>query len=134
MRLLNCKDPIISQVLLPWYVPVDKTELEIGWELNQRLKNNPDDTFCCVAIENNRIQGFLVAYCRESDVFLWQARSNTKHPKSREYVDLIFYGLAQWAKAKGYNRFCASSPRNKALKRRLGFVDTDNPEIIGREI
>lgn len=129
MRLWNCKDPDISLKLLPWYVAGDKYELDIGWELHERLKENPDDTFCCIAIENNRIQAFVVAYCRQKNVFIWQAKARSGF----NYSQTIFNGLVLWARGKGRKKLKAnSSRRSRAIKREWGFTDSKNNEIERR--
>jgi hypothetical protein len=116
MRLINCKDPNISFALIPWYIPLTQTRLEIGWELHERLRQFPEDTLCGVFYENG-IRGMFVVYCRYDDVFIWQANA----PKNK-YVKMILDTVIAWAKAKGFNKIRLITKREKPMAKRFSFV------------
>ena len=116
MYIINCKDPGVSLALVPWYVPLTGTRLEIGWELHERLRQFPEDTLCGIFYENG-IKGMFIAYCRYDDVFIWQANV----PKNK-YVGLILDTVILWAKARGYSWVRLITNRRRPMKRRFGFI------------
>jgi len=116
MILLNCKEPDISLFLLPWYIPLTQTRLEIGWELHERLRHFPEDTLCGVFYENG-IMGMFVVYCRYDDVFIWQVNA----PQNK-YIKFIFDTVIAWAKTKAFNKMRTITSRERPIIRRFGFV------------
>ena len=130
MRILNSKDPDISLKLIPFFIPEDQTRLEMGLELYGRLKSEPDNTLCLVAIENDIGQAMMIAYERERDVFVWQAWSRSGF----KYQMTIFNGLISWAKSLGKDKLVAGIPerKRKFFERRYGFKPSG--EVMEREI
>lgn len=120
MRLLNIKDPEFVIKLVPWFVSSSQSRQDIMCELYQRLKDKPDETFVCMAIENNIGQALLVAGCREDNVGIWQARARAGFG----YQKLLLYLLSVWAKSKGYTKLTAGvsdKRRQKFFERKYGF-------------
>ena len=128
MRFCHPKDPEVSLVLMPWFIPSDKTHLEIGWELHEKLRKSPDDTFCFVAVKNCTIQAVLIAYVRKekNDIFIWQARAKAGF----RYSKIVFAGLVKWAQERGFHKLRAGmdKKRQRCFKRLYGFVPV-NGEI-----
>jgi hypothetical protein len=128
MRLLNTKEPEISLALVPWFIPDNQDPLDMGWELHERLRTKPDETFCLIAIENNIIQAILIAYTRKRDVWIWQVHARNKF----KYGMLMFDGLYRWAirKKKKKIRGATYNERyNKLFERKYGFT-LQNGELI----
>ena len=119
MRILNTKNPEIAVLLIPWYVPVEKSPVDICLELRQRLTERPEDTFCAVAIEDNVGHAMLLAYVNDDHVWLWQARARAGF----KYGRILFNGVTEWARSKGYKqlRMGTSQGRMRAYQRRYGF-------------
>jgi len=117
MYLTNHKNPEIAFTLMPWYVPLMETREEIGRELYERLKQVPNDTLCGVFYENG-IRGMFIAYCREDDVFIWQANA----PKNK-YIKLVLDTVVLWAKFRGFDWIRLITTKRQAIKRRFGFVN-----------
>jgi hypothetical protein len=118
MRIYNAKDPDISLKLIPWFVPGNQTPIDIGWELHERLREKPDETFCSIAIENDTIQAVLIAYVRKREVWLWQAQSRSGF----KYSKYIFEGLKHWSRSRGRKKIRMGTPtRHKAFERAWGF-------------
>lgn len=114
------KNPEFVVKLLPWLTPSDQSLVDIMCELYERLKNKPDETFCCMATENNIGQALLIAGCRENDVGIWQARSRAGF----KYQKLLLWLLSIWAKSKGYNKLTAGvsdGRRQRFFERKYGF-------------
>jgi len=118
MIIWNCKDESIAMRLIPWFLPANQTPLDMGWELHERLREKPDDTFCLVAIEKNIIQGMAIAYVRKRDVWLWQAHVR----KGFKYTKMLFDGLKIWAKSKKRRKIrMGVFEKQDAFQRRWGF-------------
>lgn len=127
MRIDRYTDPDISYVLYPWYVEVNQTKEEIGFELYTRLKNNPEETFIIVLSEGLIIRGFLVAYVRYNDVFIWQAR--TTRP---QYSKIGFNIIVKWAENLGKNKIriiAGSKTLRRFFSRKYGFIDVEMGEM-----
>jgi len=119
-------DPGVSYLLAPWFICHDKTRVEIGEELYRRLEESPEDTYCVVIAEPERFWGFIIAYTRYDDVFIWQALALPGMGCSGE----VFADFLEWAKGKGYARISCEARRNEAVKRLYGFKNSDNGELI----
>ena len=119
MWIWNCKNyEWASLALISWFIPTNQNPLEMGWELHERLRENPDDIFCVVAIERNIIQAILIAYIRKRDVWLWQAHAR----KGFEYSKMIFNGLKIWSKLRKRKRIrMGVHEKRNAFQRRWGF-------------
>lgn len=119
MRIWNCKDyEWASLALMPWFIPANQKPLDMGWELHERLRENPDDTLCLVAIEESIIQAILIAYVRKRDIWLWQAHSRKKFKFSK----LMFNLLKNWGKTKKRKRLRMGTYEKKdAFQKRWGF-------------
>lgn len=118
MRLLNNKDPEFAMRLIPWFVPVGQNPIDMGWKLYERLKENPDDTLCLVAIEKNIIQAVLIAYVQKRAVWLWQAHGR----KGFRFSKLMFNLLKSWTKTKNRKRIrIGIYERKEAFQRKWGF-------------
>lgn len=126
MSIIKTQDPNVSIYLLPWYIEGDMTRFEIGVNLYERLINDPDNTFVSVAVDDNNVKAVLIAYVRDNDVFIWQAKAKPGFKGTREMFD----DLIVWAKNKKKDRLATHSPRNKCVMRRWGFAGSDNNEII----
>jgi hypothetical protein len=130
MKIQRAIKPEMALLLLPWYVEVNRTREMIGWELNERMAKQPDDTLVLVAMDNQEkhILGFSACYVRYNDVFIWQARNEKL---SRSEVDEVLNSICKWAKSKGFSRIAAMPNRNPKLwKRRWGFSATINNEVV----
>lgn len=129
MEFWDIKNPNVSITLLPLYVPVNQTRTEIGLELNRRLKDEPDNTLCLVAMDNDYCLGFIIAYAREKDVFLWQSRSS---PKASKCSKVAFNYLREWTKAKGLNEIRIKTDKRtaKLMKRKYGFKPSKRGEMV----
>jgi len=131
MRLLNTKDPDMSLILIPWFIPSNRTYLETGWSLHERLRETPEDTFCCVAIEKGIIKAVLIAYVDEGHVHIWQARTSVGF----KYQNTMLFGLITWSKTKGYSKLTAGVPeknKRKFYERRYGFKYCGNNRMERR--
>ena len=125
------KNPNIALMLVPWFVPVNQKIEDMMLELHGRLTSDPDDTFVCIAIEDNLIKGVVIAYCRARDVFIWQARNQGL---TWATVDRVLDGLCRWAKAKDFDRITTMPNRAAKLwERRWGFRQQDS-NILYKEI
>ena len=125
------KNPNVALMLVPWFVPVNQKLEDMMLELYDRLKNDPDDTFVCLVIQDDLIKGMVIAYCRAMDVFIWQARNQGL---ARATVDRVLDGLYHWAKAKGFGRITTIPNRAAKLwERRWGFRQQDS-NILYKEI
>jgi len=78
-----------------------------------------------VAIEDDLIKGMAIAYCRDKDVYIWQARSD--NGMSPEMVDRALDGLVCWAKGKGYSRVVTGpNCQREVFARRWGMTVSQN--------
>ena len=129
MRIWNCKDyEWASLALIPWFVPANQEPLNMAWELHERLRENPDDTLCLVAIEKNIIQAVLIAYKKKRIIWLWQAHAR----QGFKFSKLMFNGLVSWAKGKKISRIkCSvSDEKNRRLyELKYGFKSKRNKEL-----
>ena len=140
MRFWIAKDPSVAMILIPWFVPTDQTREEIYLELRHRLTHNPEETFVCVAIEGDTIQGFIAAYCRYDDVYLWQGRARSpfdnlypSHIAERSSMEAM-QGLEFWAKGCGYNKIVSNSPEGaRHIMKRYGYCMQPDG-LIAKEI
>jgi hypothetical protein len=126
MRIARHYDPRISFVLAPWYVTDFEDVVQIGEEVHHRLAEFPDDTLCLIASHKKQIQAILIAYARQKDVFVWQARAIPRFPLKNS----MYSWLKRWAKKRGYNKLAAQSKRPRAICRMFGFRPSGNGEII----
>lgn len=119
MRIWNCKNyEWASMALVPWFVPTNQDPLDMGWKLHERLRENPDDTLCLIAIEKNIIQAILIAYVRKRDIWLWQAHAR----KGFRYPRLMFNLLKNWSKTRKRKKIRMGIYEKKdAFQRRWGF-------------
>jgi hypothetical protein len=117
VTFVNTKDPSVSFRLLPWFVPADQDKVEIGAELEQRLKNSPDDTWVDIATEDGSVCGMVIGFKREEDVYVWQAKILPGFKCGKEMMRRI----TAWAKESGFSKLAARPLREDALKRRFGF-------------
>ena len=132
MRFWLPKNPDVALLLVPWFVPCNQSREDILLETYDRLSHTPDDTFVCLAIDEDRIKGMAIAYCRYNDVFLWQARSEGL---ASSVVDRAFAGLCHWARGKGFTKI--TTVPNRAAKlwmRRWGFRLQPRSSEIFKEI
>lgn len=133
MEFLITKNPEVALTLIPWFVPLNQSREDIYLELRERLTDNPDETFVCVAIEDNLIKGMVVAYVRYKDVLIWQSRNEGL---SRSIVDFVFNGVCHWARSKGFDR--VTTVPNRARKiwvRRWGFRESkENKDEVFKEL
>lgn len=130
MRIWNCKDPDISFFLVPWYVVNGQSIAQIGADIYERLRDNPEDTFCSLIIEKNRCIAFIVAYYEQNVTFILQARATP----GCEYGQLVFDGLILWSQAKGARCLQACVKRPKAFIRKWGFRKTKTRGLIERKL
>lgn len=121
----------MALVLIPWFIPFDQTVVDMYLELCDRMEQQPEKTFVLLAIENDQIQGMVIAYCRKDDVFIWQA--STDRGVSVSVVDHAFRGILCWAKGKGYSQVSGVPNRaRKIWQRRWGFQssETNDQEVF----
>ena len=129
MRYLVTKNPEVAGLLIPWFVPSHgQTRQQMFSEVAERLVCWPEETFVCLAMEANKIKGFVFAFCRDrKDVFIWQARSEGM---KKDEVDIAFKSVEKWTKGLGIKRLVAAP--NRALKlwtRRWGFKQLNEFEV-----
>lgn len=130
MKIVELTNPEKTSLeLMPWYVEVDQTSLQIGWELYQRMQHLPEDTLVLAVLdEMEQITGITIAYARYSDVFIWQARSGKL---TRSDVDKVLARICEWAKSKGFKRIAAVPNRNpRVYSKRWGFIKSTNNEVV----
>ena len=121
MKIIRITNPEISVHLLPWYVEDNKTPLEIGMELNDRMRENPDDTCVLLAVDKGYIKGVLIGYMDSTSLFVWQARKSKDMNRPR----LIFQRLCEWGKQKNADKvqLISDDKRVRRLyKRKYGFT------------
>lgn len=127
MRIQKTTNPKISFALIPWFVPANLDRLQIGWELHEMLRKEPDNVFCLIATENGIGQAVLIAYTEENYVWVWQRRIKAGF----KYQKFMYDGLVNWSKARGFDRLrCGASKRaGRVLRRRYGFEDCGNNKL-----
>ena len=126
MKILRVLNPEISVQLIPWYVPDDKTPIEIGMELDQRMREDSDNTGVFVAVKNGYLKAMLIGYMEGETLFVWQARKSKDMDRPR----LIFHELCRWAKAKGAKKAQLKSSDKRVrrmYKRKYGFTPLGGP-------
>jgi hypothetical protein len=135
MYLIRHKKPEIALKLIPWFVVLDIRIENMYLELLERMNDDPDDTYVCVCYDDdNSVCGMTIAYCRDNDVFIWQA--NTRRDVPRSLVDEAFNAIIEWAKDKGFKLVTGKPNRVRRIwKRRWGFKPTpDNETEVYKEI
>lgn len=129
MRIWNCKNyDFASMALVPWFVPANQEPLAMGWELHERLRENPDDTLCLIAIEKSIIQAILIAYKKKRVVWIWQVHTR----KGFRHSKVMFNGLVSWTKSINIKRIKCEV--NEEKNRRIytikyGFKSKRNKEM-----
>ena len=121
MKILRITNPEISVHLLPWYVEDNKTQLEIGMELNDRMRENPDDTCVLLAIKDGYLKGVLIGYLEDDYLFIWQAKKSKDMDRPR----LILHEMCRWAKQNGKKKIVIGSSNKRVrrlYKRKYGFT------------
>jgi hypothetical protein len=121
MNITRVQNPEISVHLLPWYVEDDKTALEIGMELNDRMTDCPDETCVLVATDKGHLKAVLIGYIENDYLFVWQAKKS----KDMNRPHLIFHKMCEWGKSKGVEkaRLGTSNKRVRRMyKRKYGFT------------
>lgn len=127
MQFIKTDNPEVALILVPWFVPLNQTAEDIYLELRERLEDDPEETWVGLLVEGDKIKLMGIAYCRERDVFIWQARK--EKGVTSEQVDAVFDRLKEWTKEQGFDRISAIPNRDyKAFTRRWGF-QTNNGEI-----
>lgn len=130
MFLWNCKNYEIYPYIAPWLVPEPgKSLVDMCVELKNRLKNNPDDTLCAIAIEDKVCHAILIAYIYKEITWLWQARTGERFVKYSLYS---FDSLKHWSRAKGTKeiRMRPIEKLRRYFERRYGFRSLDNGEMV----
>lgn len=124
MHILNMKNPDDVVKLWPWFTPTKtETRMDITLELQNRLREEPDNVLCLVAILRGIVRAVLISHISDKSkkrVWIWQSRTQPGFSEQK----LLFNAVKQWAKGKGCNqlRTSVSDPRwRKVLKRRYGF-------------
>ena len=119
MKITNCKDPNMVSYLAPWFVPTEKSIVDICLELKDRLENKPSETLCLIFSEKKACQAMVVAYKSDDCVWIWQysAKSGFKHSK------VGFELVKKWAKFLGVKEIRAKATKRLArfLKRKFNF-------------
>ena len=110
MRITNCKDPEMVSYLAPWFVPVEKSIVDICIELKDRLENKPEDTLCLVFSEEDICNAVVVAYNTDDCVWIWQARAKSGFKHSDTGFELI----KKWAMLVGAKEIRAKSTKRLA--------------------
>ena len=128
MILWNCKSPNIIYTLLPWFVPYDKTKYEIASELYFRLKDKPEETFCVVCYEDDKLEAYIVCYIRDDCCFVWQARVNSGF----KYSWILFDAILKWSELMGKREVrCGTDKKTaKFFERKYKFKPSDNEEMV----
>jgi hypothetical protein len=136
MKYIQAKHPAVCWPLLPWFVENGDTREEIFMQLYGRLEKDPDNTFVLIAMEDGYCHGFMVAYCQEDDVLLWQARTRSPFDKLYpENTDIYkhnnkaFDMLFKWTLKKGKNKvsaICNNERTENLVMRRYGFKKNGN--------
>lgn len=115
--------------LAPWFVPVEKSIVEICTELKDRLTNNPEDTLCLIFSEKQACEAVVVAYKSEDQVWVWQAQAKAGFRHSKVAFDLI----KKWTKFLGVKelRMKASKKSSREyFKRKFKFQSLGNKEMV----
>ncbi len=119
MRITNCKDPEMVSYLAPWFVPTEKSIVDICLELKDRLKEKPEDTLCLVFSEEQSCEAVVVAYKADDCVWIWQygAKKGFRHSK------VGFELVKKWAEFLGVKEIRAKATKRLArfLKRKFNF-------------
>jgi hypothetical protein len=132
MKLQRILNPDAAKYLVPWFTPVNQTREEIFLELCDRMANKPDETFVISILRRNVMKGMAIAYCRDGDVFLWQARNEGL---ARKYVDIAFNAICNWARKKGFRKLVTIPNRQAEIwVRRWGFQIGKQPGEVFKEI
>lgn len=129
MEITNCKDPDLVSYLAPWFVPTEKSIVDICVELKDRLVNKPEETLCLVFSEKQIPQAVVVAYKVDDYVWIWQARAK----KGFKYSHTCFELLKKWAKFVGVKalRLKASKKSSRRhFKRKYKFQSLNNKEMV----
>jgi len=120
MKIIRVTNPEISIQLLPWYVEEDRTAMEIGMELNDRMIESPNDTCVLAAIDKGFMKAMIVGFIEEDYLFIWQAKKSKDMDRPR----LVFHRLCEWGKQKGISKIklVSQDKRIRRLyKRKYGF-------------
>lgn len=123
MIFINVKDPDATLSMLPWFVAVDKSPIDIGFELSERLQDDPDNTLVIVAEQGSNVQAVVAAFVEanpetgQRHVFIWQGRSRAGF----KYGKLLFEQIEQWAKGKDIRRIVLGTQRGRAMCRRFNM-------------
>lgn len=119
MEITNCKDPDLVSHLAPWFVPAEKSIVEICTELKDRLTNNPETTLCLVFSEKQACEAVVVAYKAEDQVWVWQASAKSGFKHSKVAFDLI----KKWTKFVGAKEIRAKTTKRLArfFKKKFNF-------------
>jgi len=118
-------NPMIAEWLIPWYIPGDEDQFQIAKGVRDKLTNDLDNTFVCIAHEDGIGHGILIAYVHKKSVWVWQARVRNGFKYSREFWE----ELIKWAKSKKVKDVRCGSPSpqvRKLLQRRYKFEERGN--------
>lgn len=128
MKIVRTKNPDICYYLVPWFITDEKSAYEIGAELYQRMKQQPEDTYVQVGVEGQQIKSILIAYTMPNYVHIWQARKDKDMNRPR----LAFHKLCRWAKRQGYDKLRLATPNKRVrrmYKKKYGFVPLGGMEM-----
>lgn len=127
MKYQRIYNPDAAIALVPWLIPVNQSREEIALELFDRMKYNQDETFVITVMSGGILKGMAVAFCRDDDVFLWQARNEGLTQKQ---VDIGFKIICDWAKKEGFNKLVTIPNRQAEIWiRRWGFQVSETGEV-----
>lgn len=126
MKIIRIKNPEISIWLLPWYVEDDKTVLEIGMELNDRMQNEPDNTCVLLAVDKGYLKAVLVGYLDGNKLIIWQGKKS----KDMNRMHLLGHKLYKWAREHGATKAVLGSSDKRVrrlYKRKYGYHSIGGP-------
>jgi len=136
MEVLNCKNPDIVSYLAPWFVPAEKSIVDMCVELRDRLETKPQETLCLLAMENKTCHGILISYKFKDCVWIWQARARAvwdEHYPSENYTMEVFNLTVEWAKligAKSIKMKCKGKGLRRFFQRRYGFKPLGGGKMV----
>ena len=124
-KIFRAYNPFISLALVPWYVANDQTPFQIGMELNDRMREEPENTFVLIAMNGEKAEAILIAYIETDHVHVWQARKKSGF----RYSGDMFAMLCQWAQDNDISILqCAPAghAQRRLYRRKYGFESIDN--------
>ena len=133
MKYIRVTNPDISLHLMPWYIADDETEIEVGMRLNDRMTDEPDDTYVLLAEDKGYLKAMLIGVLDGENLLVWQFKK-TKDMNTPRQMEKKMY---DWARKKGAIRIVLGS-KDKRLRRlyrrKYGFTQTKDAYTMERAL